>query len=172
MKNLRLGILLLMIGLSSCLTHKRAKEIYGCKEIATTEKTDTVETTREVPVFIPADSATIFIPAMDYKKHWGDAIVGHGKTNASIKAVYNPEKKGYTVVANCDSLIKTIEAKDKIISMFKTSIVRQEQEKKSWLGQKINNMYTFLLDVLAAIGAAFVIYLLIRFLPFVKWPLY
>ena len=171
MKNLRLGILLLMIGLSSCLTPQRAKEKFGCKEIATTEKTDTVETTREVPVFIPGDSATIFIPAMDYKKHWGDAIVGHGKTNASVKAVYNPEKKGYTVVANCDSLTKTIEAKDKIISMFKTSIVRQEQEKKSWLGQKVSNMYTFLLDVLAAIGAAFVIYLLIRFLPFVKWPL-
>jgi hypothetical protein len=171
MKNLRLGILLMMVGLSSCLTPQKAKEKYGCKEIATIEKTDTTEKVREVPVFIPADSATIFIPALDYKKHWGDAIVGHGSKNASVIATYDTKKGGYTIVANCDSLTKTIEAKDRIISMFKTSIVKQEQEKKSWLGQKINNVYDFLIKLFALIGVISIVYFLIKFIPNPKWPL-
>lgn len=167
MKKIKLGIIFLMLLASSCITHKRAQELYGCKEIESTTKTDTSEQVREVPVFIPGDSATIFIPAeLDYRSHWGGSLTGKGSQNASVKATYNPDKKGYVVVANCDSLNKVIQAKDRVISTFKSSIVKQEQEKRSWLASKVDNAYSFIVKLFALIGVAAVIYFIVKlFLP-------
>jgi hypothetical protein len=156
------GILLLML-LSSCITHKTAKELYGCKEIESTTKTDTSEQVREVPVFVPGDSATIFIPAeLDFRSNWGGSITGKGSQNASVKATYNPDKKGYVVVANCDSLTKVIQAKDRVISTFKSSIVKQEQEKKSWLSRKVDGVTSFIVKFFAVLGVLFVLYIAMR----------
>lgn len=157
------GILLLMLLLTSCITHQRAKELYGCKEIESTTKTDTSEVIREVPVFVPADSATIFIPAeLDYRGNWGESITGKGSVNASVKATYNKDKKGYVVVANCDSLTKVIQAKDRVISSFKQTIVKQEQEKKSWLKSKVDGAMSLITKFLAILGVLFILYILMR----------
>ena len=159
MKKIILAVLLL----SSCLTPRQAQDKYGCKEIESKEKSDTIEVLKHDTVTILGDSVTTYLPCDQPK----DTVYLKGKGNSSVKAVYNKAAKGYTVVANCDSLSRVIEGKDRIISTYRESIVKQVSERKTWVGRKLESAWNYVLYTLALIGSLWIISKLLTRVPVV-----
>jgi hypothetical protein len=144
-------LLMSAILLTGCYTERAAKEKFGCKIVADTTKTDTVEVIKTDTITIPGDSVVQFLPCDEPKADPKEKKAGR----ASIKAKYDNGKKGYLVVANCDSLEKVIIGKDKIITTYREKIVKDAyvpNEPSTWIGKQIKKAKDSIMNLLALIG--------------------
>lgn len=147
--------------LTGCYTERAAKEKFGCKTVAESTKIDTIEITKTDTITIPGDSVTQFLPCDEPKADPKEKKAGR----ASIKAKYDKNKKGYLVVANCDSLEKVVFGKDRIISSYREKIVKDAYtpgESSTWIGRTIKKAKDSIMNLLALIG-------LISVLKFFLW---
>jgi len=153
-------LLILILFLSSCYTKQAALNKFGCKEDRVETKIETKEVIRNVEIKIPGDSIPFFLPCDELKPKEGK----NGRS--SYKAIPNKQKNGYDIVSSCDSLTKTIEAKDRVINMYRETIVKdsyKEGDKVTWLGKKLQEGWDILKTILAFLGLVWVLKLIFRF---------